>query len=44
MKEELKKCVPICANCHRKVHYYGIDKYPQIKEAAKNMENKFEEQ
>ena len=44
MKEELKKCVPICANCHRKVHYYGIDKYPQVIEASKNIENKFEEQ
>lgn len=36
MEEELKKCVPVCANCHRKIHYYGSDKYPQL--------NKFEEQ
>lgn len=36
MVEELKKCVPICANCHRKIHYYGSDKYPQL--------NRFEEQ
>ncbi len=21
---ELKKCVCLCANCHRKVHYYGL--------------------
>lgn len=31
MVEELKKCVPVCSNCHRKIHYYGSDKYPQIK-------------
>lgn len=36
MVEELKKCVPVCANCHRKIHYYGSDKYPQL--------NRFEEQ
>lgn len=34
----MKKCVPVCANCHRKIHYYGADKYPQLKQ------NKFEEQ
>ena len=30
MREELKKCVPVCANCHRKIHYYGADKFPQL--------------
>ncbi len=26
MKKELEKCIPICANCHRKLHYYENDK------------------
>lgn len=30
MREELKKCVPVCANCHRKIHYYGADKFPKL--------------
>ena len=21
LKEELKKCIPICSNCHREFHY-----------------------
>lgn len=21
LKEELKKCIPVCANCHREIHY-----------------------
>jgi predicted HNH restriction endonuclease len=21
LKEELKKCIPVCSNCHREIHY-----------------------
>lgn len=38
MKEELKKCIPVCANCHRKIHYYGADKFPQIQEAFNKID------
>jgi hypothetical protein len=22
--EEMKKCICLCSNCHRKLHYYGV--------------------
>jgi len=25
VKEELKKCILVCANCHREIHYGIID-------------------
>lgn len=38
MKEELKKCISVCANCHRKIHYYGADKFPQVQEALSKLD------
>lgn len=29
LREELKKCVPLCANCHRSVHFGSV---PQLAE------------
>lgn len=25
LKEELKKCILLCSNCHKEVHYNGLD-------------------
>ncbi len=25
IKEELKKCILLCSNCHKEVHYNGLD-------------------
>jgi len=25
LKEELKKCICVCSNCHRKIHKYGLE-------------------
>lgn len=25
-KKELSKCIIVCANCHKKIHAYGLDK------------------
>lgn len=30
LKEELEKCVPLCANCHRKVHSGRLDLTPYL--------------
>lgn len=30
LKEELEKCVPLCANCHRKVHAGNLDLTPYL--------------
>lgn len=30
LKEELDKCVPLCANCHRKVHSGRLDLAPYL--------------
>jgi hypothetical protein len=31
-KKELEKCIPLCSNCHRELHYLGItiEKYVKI--------------
>lgn len=30
LEEELDKCVPLCANCHRKVHSGRLDLTPYL--------------
>jgi predicted HNH restriction endonuclease len=34
--EELKKCIPICSNCHREFHYLEKQNNITIKEYLKN--------
>ncbi len=29
-REEIKKCIAVCTNCHRKIHKYGLDEYKQM--------------
>ena len=45
LEKELEKCVVLCANCHRKVHYYGYKKFPKLMELMKDrgLANLFEE-
>lgn len=36
MEEEIKKCVVLCSNCHRKLHFYGEEHFPEILNVKKN--------
>lgn len=49
LEKELEKCIVLCSNCHRKVHFYGYRKFPKLlqlmeeKGLAENTENTFDE-
>lgn len=31
LMEEVKKCIVLCSNCHRKVHKYGLEQVKQMR-------------
>lgn len=49
LERELEKCIVLCSNCHRKVHFYGYEKFPKLlqlmreNELVKEIENTFDE-
>jgi hypothetical protein len=34
--EELKKCILVCANCHREIHSGNIEGFPNIRRAVED--------
>lgn len=44
LEKEIKKCIILCSNCHRKLHYYGKEHFLTYIAALEGLQNKFEEQ
>ena len=39
MEEEIKKCIVLCSNCHRKLHFYGEEYFPEISNIKNEINN-----
>lgn len=37
LKKEIEKCIPVCANCHRKIHKYNLENFDDVAELAKAL-------
>ena len=42
--EELRKCVVVCANCHRKAHAYNIETDPKVDDLADGFQTFIEKE